>query len=61
LCGILKKGASVERVTIEPRVTIKSVSSMNTFIPELLIREWARRTSDRFGKAIEVLPVHGCS
>lgn len=57
LCGILKKGTSVERVTIQPMVTVKSLLSLNLWIPEWHIRKWAHCTSERFGKAIDVLPV----
>ncbi|TVU43435.1 hypothetical protein EJB05_09908, partial [Eragrostis curvula] len=47
LCGILEKGATLENVTIQTNPY--TVSSHNY---ESYIREWARHTSERFGKTI---------
>ncbi|TVU34284.1 hypothetical protein EJB05_16115 [Eragrostis curvula] len=55
LCGILEKGAALEHVTIEPKVIIKCVSEINLDVPEEMVREWAQRTSELFGKAINVV------
>ncbi|TVU43424.1 hypothetical protein EJB05_09897, partial [Eragrostis curvula] len=50
LCGILGKGATLENVTIQTNPY--TVSSHNY---ESYIREWARHTSERFGKTIHVV------
>uniref|UniRef100_A0A0A8YTS6 FBD domain-containing protein n=1 Tax=Arundo donax TaxID=35708 RepID=A0A0A8YTS6_ARUDO len=55
LCSILEKGAILENVTIEPKVTMKCVSLMNLDKPERVVREWAYRTSERFSKTIDVV------
>ncbi|KAF0903686.1 hypothetical protein E2562_029059 [Oryza meyeriana var. granulata] len=56
LCGILEMGAALEHVTIDPMTRISySLEAMNIVIPEDEIRQWAYRTSERFGKAIIVV------
>ena len=55
LRGILETAAVLERLTIEPMVTIPCTpDSLNLDISWDEIREWAHRTSQRFGKAITV-------
>lgn len=55
LHGILEMAAVLERVTIEPMVRIPCTPhSVNVGIARDEICEWARRTSERFGKAITV-------
>ncbi|XP_034598615.1 F-box/LRR-repeat protein At3g59210 isoform X2 [Setaria viridis] len=56
LCGILAKGDALEHVTIEPQVKLRCARMVNVFILEWEINEWARRLSERFGKAITVAP-----
>ncbi|CAO2186847.1 unnamed protein product [Urochloa humidicola] len=56
LFGILEKGSAIEHVTIEPQVKLKCAPVVNAFILEWKINEWARRLSERFGKAITVAP-----
>ncbi|CAN6280602.1 unnamed protein product [Urochloa humidicola] len=56
LCNILKRGAALEQVTIQPNVTIDEDRLSKHFgIPEDEIREWAHHTSERFGKTITVV------
>lgn len=59
LSAIMEKGAAIEHVTIEPQVKLKCPRAMNAFIPEYKIKQWARRLSQRFGKAITIAPPVG--
>ncbi|CAO2167949.1 unnamed protein product [Urochloa humidicola] len=56
LCGILEMaGPALEIVTLEPKVTLDCACVFNMFILFSDIRRWALVTSERFGKAINVV------
>lgn len=57
LCCILEKSPALEHVAIEPQVTLECAPVLNMGMPESEIRQWARVTSELFGKAITV-PSH---